>query len=846
MSKFLIGQHSRVTMMAGILTVVALLIQGTLLSIFYFKDVTYQKQHLMDIVNSQGELFEAIADFDQKMAEMIKDEIPDYDHTSATISQILDAHARFPGIGEHGEFVIGMLQDSNIVLITHQNINLPTILPFNSNEAKVIKLAISGHSGVTTGLDYRGNEALIAYKYIQPLKLVLLAKVNLTEIREPFINAGIIGFFCSIILIAIGTKSMFKIATPIMEGLKKSNERFRKAFDQAGDALFMMDNEGRFIDVNVMACSSTGYSREELLKMNLFDIDMLSSKEDFADMLASMGSGDHLTFESMYRHIEGFEFPVEVNAGLFERDGETLVLSIVRDITKRIASDKALRSNEEKLRTIYSSMNEGMGLHEIIYNESKKAIDYRIVEINPAFETILNLMRKDVVGHLASKVYGTGEAPYLDIYNQVVMTGIPKSFETYFEPMDKHFNISVFRTSDAKFATVFSDITENKKLTELKSRAERLESAGQIAGQVAHDFNNLLAPLLGYPEFIRDELPEDHPALTYLESIERSAAKIAEINQQLLTLGRRGHYTTDVLNLNDIVKQVVRDMGQFPNNINCRIELADDLLNIKGGGAQLYRVINNILTNSCDAIGENGEISICTENYYIDNIKKSFNHIPKGEYVKLRIKDTGGGIPVAIQETIFDPFFTTKKTDKKRGSGLGLSVVDSVIKDHGGYIDLESELGVGTEFFLYFPICREEIADPDDDNIPTGNEKILLVDDDMIQAEVSTKMLEKLGYQVESVSSGEQAVAMLFNNQYALVVLDMIMPPGIDGADTYRRMLEVNPDQKAIIVSGYSETERVLLAQKLGAGEFVRKPISYKLLARAVRNAIDKQKLAVQ
>lgn len=844
MSKIDSGQK-KVVFMALILTVVAMLIQAGLLSIFYYKDITHHKQHLQDIVKSQMRLFESIVKYDKEMSEMIEDEIPKYDHDVASLNQILEAHKNFNGFGENGEFTIARLVDSNIVFLSTQRDKKEIIIPLNSEFAEPMRLALQGKSGVVRGKDYKGVEVLAAYQYIESMGLGLVAKVNMNELREPFINAGIIGLFLSVILVAFGAKSIFNIATPLVVSLKKSNERFRKAFDQAGDALFMTDNEGRFIDVNLMACNSTGYSREELLNMNLFEIDTLTSKEDFADMLNSMSNGDHLTYESMQRHKEGFEFPVEVNAGLFERDGQNFVLSIVRDITKRIASDKALRSNEEKLRTIYSSMNEGMALHEIIYNENKKAINYRIIEINPSYESILGLKRKDVVGELASKAYQTDVPPYLDIYHEVVLTGIPQSFETHFEPLDKHFNISVFRTSDAKFATVFSDITENKKLNELKSRAERLESAGQIAGQVAHDFNNLLAPLLGYPEVIRDELPENHPALKYLQSIEQSAIKIAEINQQLLTLGRRGHYTQDVINLNDIISQVLRDMGQLPEKIVCKTNLDNNLLNIKGGGAQLYRVLNNMITNSCDAIGDAGEISITTENYYIDNDKKSFIHIPKGEYVKLRIKDNGGGILPEIQQTIFDPFFTTKKTDKKRGSGLGLSVVDSVIKDHGGYIDLVSEIGVGTEFFLYFPICREEINNNLEDAPKTGNEKILLVDDDDIQMDVSTRMLKKLGYQVEIARSGIEAVGKTKDNKFDLIVLDMIMPPGIDGAETYRRILEFHPKQKAIIVSGYSESERVLLAQKLGAGEFVRKPISFNIIARAVRTELDREAVAV-
>jgi CheY-like chemotaxis protein len=229
-----------------------------------------------------------------------------------------------------------------------------------------------------------------------------------------------------------------------------------------------------------------------------------------------------------------------------------------------------------------------------------------------------------------------------------------------------------------------------------------------------------------------------------------------------------------------------------------------------------------------------------TENYYADDTSVAYGRVPKGEYVKLTVSDNGCGIPDDIILKILDPFFSTKTTDKKRGSGLGLSVVDAVMRDHNGYLDLDSTVGHGTSFFLYFPVTREEAGEVESEYRAGGDEKVLVVDDDEIQREVTTQLLQKLGYRVNSVECGETALEFLRNAPQDLVILDMVMPGGIDGTETYRRILEISPQQKAIILSGFSESDRVLKVQKLGAGAFVRKPVSKRAIAAAIRSELDR------
>ena len=384
------------------------------------------------------------------------------------------------------------------------------------------------------------------------------------------------------------------------------------------------------------------------------------------------------------------------------------------------------------------------------------------------------------------------------------------------------------------------NITETKRLRELESRAQRLETVGRIAGQVAHDFNNLLGPVMAYPELIRGEISHNPEIHEYLSAIESAAQQIATINQDLLTLGRRGHYTQELLDLNLLLKETLRELAPLPTTVICAVDYCPNLLRVKGGAAQIRRVFSNLLHNAQDALNGVGKISITTENYYADEESIGYARIPKGEYVRITIADTGIGIADDILQKIFEPFFSMKTADRRRGSGLGLSVVDAVIKDHGGFLDLTSKVGEGTSFYVYLPASRELEVQQLSEETRGGTERILIVDDDAMQRDVVSKMLTKLGYKTAQAASGEEAIASLKRAPADLLVLDMIMPGGIDGAETFQLARNIHPGQKAIILSGFSESDRVNEAQALGAGAFVKKPLTIKAIAIAVRRELDR------
>ncbi|MEE9441703.1 MAG: PAS domain S-box protein [candidate division Zixibacteria bacterium] len=504
-------------------------------------------------------------------------------------------------------------------------------------------------------------------------------------------------------------------------------------------------------------------------------------------------------------------------------------------VRERNRAEEALRDSEAKFRTYISSAPDG------IFIADAKG---HYVEVNQAACDLTGYSEPELTNMAISDIIDPetyNEA--LESFENLRKRGIAK---TEFRLKCKDGSIAwtsldAVALSENRFMAFCTDISETKRLQELEARAARLELAGTIAGQVAHDFNNLLAPIMAYPEFIRDEFPRDHKAHAYLDSIEEAAKKISEISQDLLTMGRRGHYNQEVIDLNRVVLQTALDIQSRIKTVTVKTDLCDDLMKIKGGSAQIHRMLTNLLVNAQDAMQNIGQVTIKTENYYADDTSVAFDRVPRGEYVKLTVSDNGCGIPDDIIQKILDPFFSTKSADKKCGSGLGLSVVDAVVKDHGGYLDLETKLGKGTSFYVYFPITRGSLDEKPSYESIGGNETVLVIDDDEVQRNVSTNLLKKLGYETSAVESGEKAIKFLRENPQDLLILDMVMPPGMDGTETYRRILDINPNQKAIIVSGFSESDRVREAQALGIGAFVKKPLTKKAIAVAVREELDRQ-----
>ncbi len=386
---------------------------------------------------------------------------------------------------------------------------------------------------------------------------------------------------------------------------------------------------------------------------------------------------------------------------------------------------------------------------------------------------------------------------------------------------------------------------QQQELREQLERAERMESLGVLAGGVAHDLNNMLGPLVGYPELILMKLPEESPVRRQVQRISNSARGAAEVVQDLLTLARRGRYEMVPTNVNEIVESYLDSpsfdqLQQANSNIKVDVRLGDSLDQIHGSSPHLYKVIMNLIVNAFDAMPSGGELTISTSQSCLEALLSGYDRIGRGDYVILRVRDTGIGIDAKDIEKIFEPYYSKKRMGSS-GSGLGLSVVYGVVKDHKGYYDILSEPGQGAEFVLYFPATR--VIEEQGKLAPVkidGSESILVIDDDAALREMAAELVSSLGYHVDTVASGREAVAWLQENSADLLLLDMIMEPDCDGLETYREIIKSEPDQKAIIVSGYSSTDRVIKTQSLGAGALVKKPYNRATIGLAIRNELDR------
>jgi two-component system cell cycle sensor histidine kinase/response regulator CckA len=396
------------------------------------------------------------------------------------------------------------------------------------------------------------------------------------------------------------------------------------------------------------------------------------------------------------------------------------------------------------------------------------------------------------------------------------------------------------------FQGIWTDITE-RQLAERLQQTEKMEALGVMAGGIAHDLNNALGILVGYAELMLMDVPEESPLRDHARNIMEGGERAAAVVQDLLTLTRQRMPTKGVINLNRIVKDyLVSDdfvnLSRTHDRVEVRIQMDERLMNMSGSAAHLAKILANMAWYGAGAMPDGGMLLIRTENRALDRPVRGYEEVGEGEYVVLTVADTGRVIPPRDVKHIFEPFYA-RKVPGRGGAGLGLAVVWGMVKDQDGCINVTSEPGKGTAFDLYFTARCEEAAETSASAVSAyegRGESVLIVDDDEKQRELAVQILSRLNYRVASAASGEEAVNYLKGNRADIVVLDMIMDPGMDGLDTYKEILKTHPHQRAVIVSGFAEAERVREAWFQGAGACISKPYVADRLARVVRHELDR------
>jgi len=522
-----------------------------------------------------------------------------------------------------------------------------------------------------------------------------------------------------------------------------------------------------------------------------------------------------------------------------------VLLAISTTVASSIIQKRAINSlkeSEKRFRKLSDAADEGI----LFYDEMEK-----IVDVNSALLEMIDYSLDELVGKKISKLFH--DASYIalkkkglsdsDIPIEIVLLTRNKSVIFCMSTV-KNFDLG---SGNVKVAT-FKDISsqkvhekEKKILQEKLNRSEKMEALGRLAGGVAHDLNNILTSIVNYPDLILMNLKNEGKVKEYILKLKKSGQKAATIVEDLLTLARRGVTNFQPENMNTIIKDFFHSSEfekirtDYPK-IKFVHNLQNDLLNIKGSRTHLTAMIMNLVLNSAEATKEEGVISISSKNSCDKN-----SNVTTG--IKIEINDEGVGMTKEERNKIFEPFYT-KKIKGRNGTGLGMSVVWGTVIDHRGLINVESTKGQGTTIELTFPPTSDRIS-LKEKLIPISEfvgkkERILLVDDESEPREIATEYLSLLNYKIESVSSGEKAISQFKKKKYDIVILDMLLGSGIDGLDTFIRLSKIDPSLKTIIVSGFSETERVKQAQKMGAGEYVKKPYSFRELGIAIKKELER------
>jgi len=634
--------------------------------------------------------------------------------------------------------------------------------------------------------------------------------------------------------------------------IEKSLYEAKLFLDNISDLAYRIDNEGNVIYANPAAERITGLTLSEIIDRPLLphfskkNNDLLL--EVYNKTLAGESQESILTFNSgIACHFTSLPFK--------DDHGNIIgTFGIARDISDRIDADKALKESEARLKKAQSVAKIGNWEYDIsagkIWGSEQAFRIYGIERTSPHLP--LDLVEACIP-----------DAPRV---NQALVDLIQKNkpYDIEFEIRQEVGGQTIFIHSIAelvyenglpiKVSGVIQDVTEQKRAEKERKdlqhqlhRAQKMEALGLLAGGVAHDLNNILSGIVTYPELLLMDLPEDSPLTRPIKTIQESGMRAVNVVADLLTIARGVATGREALNLNTIVTEYLgspecRELERTHSFVNFKTELDSDLLNMNGSPTHIKKALMNLITNASEAIEGSGTVKISTANRYLDEPVKGYEDVLHGEHVVLSISDEGTGISPEDLEKIFEPFYT-KKVMGRSGTGLGLAVVWNTVQDHKGYINVKSS-EKGTLFELYFPVTREKVA-AEEKKVPLENylgngEKILVVDDDERQREIAGVLLTRLGYVAEAVSSGEEAIEYLKEHPVDLIVLDMVMPRGIDGCETYQQIIKIRPGQKAIIASGYAKTKEVDIALELGAGKYIKKPYILEKMGLAVKEELEK------
>jgi two-component system, cell cycle sensor histidine kinase and response regulator CckA len=695
--------------------------------------------------------------------------------------------------------------------------------------------------------DIPGVEVLRKIKAEHPLSEVIILTGNAT--LDSAIEAANSGAFSYLVkpyeieqLILNIQRAIEKKRAEI--ALQKSEERFRKIFEEGPLGMAITDSNNRFVKVNEMLCRMLGYTEEELATLKSTDIYCAADMENkYKNMrqLIERGLPFYKTEKRCTKKSGELFWVNKTASAIIDPESDTsYFLEMFEDITKRKAAEEAILGAKEEWERTFDAIIDPIMIVDT---------EHRIVKANKAMVNKLGVKPSDTQRMVCHEIlHGTTEPPPFCPHARMLADGRPHSVETDVARLGGDFLIVVSPLYDAEGKLQGSihfsrDITERKSLEKQLQHSQKMEAIGTLAGGIAHDFNNILTAITGFATLLKMHMDNDKQLTSYVEEILNGSDRAARLTRSLLTFSRKQEIKLKLTNLNEVISGVEKMLRRLiREDIILGTRLASEDLVVMADAGQIEQVLINLAANARDAINENGMITIRSKLVELgQEFRMAHGYGKPGSYALLTFTDSGTGMDEKTRQRIFEPYFTTKEVDK--GTGLGLSVAYGIIKQHNGFITCYSEPGRGTTFRIYLPVFNmpaENRKSAPDLPLPRGNETILLAEDDSQTRRLSRMILENFGYRVIEAANGEEAVAQFtaHKDEIRIVLLDVIMPRK-NGKEAFRLMEQIKPGTKVIFVSGYT-ADIFKKDEKFEEGiNFLSKPILHKELLVTLRNLLD-------
>ncbi|MBW1939018.1 MAG: PAS domain S-box protein [Deltaproteobacteria bacterium] len=650
-------------------------------------------------------------------------------------------------------------------------------------------------------------------------------------------------------------KNGVKFADGILSDItdrKRAEGKYKILFESSRDAIMMLaPPTWKFTAGNPSTIAMFGAKEEqEFLSKGPWQVSpeyqpdgQLSSLKAHKMIEKAMRTGSNF-FYWTHKRISGEEFPATVLLTKVEIEGEELLQATVRDITNRKRAEEAVRQSEARYRSLLENIDLGITLIDS---------DYNIIMTNTAHGKLFNKPASEFVGKKCFREFQKREAVCSHCPGvQAMASGRPAEFEAEDVRDDGtcfDMNIHAFPTFGRNgtvtgFIEIVEDITEKKKLESQLRQAHKMEALGTMSGGIAHDFNNILSIIVGNTELAMYEVPEWHKARHNLKEVRKACLRAKDVVKQILAFSRETKEERKPVELGPIIKESLKFLrSSIPATIRIDQHISAESDTVLADATQISQVLLNLCTNAAHAMEEKGgtlEVNLKGIELDKDAVSQYLDLAP-GSYLRLSVSDTGQGIEPKLIDRIFDPYFTTKEVDE--GTGLGLSVCDGIVKNHGGAITVDTEPGKGSTFHVYLPIIEpiEEISEPEaEEPIPTGHECILFIDDNLALMEMGKEMLEHLGYEVVTRTSSIEALELfrVRSDKFDLVITDMTMP-NMTGDKLAGELMKIRPDIPVILCTGFSERISKERAKTMGIKAFLMKPVVRREIAETIRKVLD-------